>query len=211
MSQLFNILIIIQIGCSYQTNGLIYLIYSNIKCIFLKAANSHFCVGKNIFFLKWLFEITDDANSQAARVFYQIAFWLVFTIKMIYTSNRNARAFVHFLFQLLFCICMLRQAFISRIFYSCDFERSFCWYRVRKGRQLREVNHCRAGGCGRDKMWRSTSIPHCSDRCSFVKLPADLNGALLLKHREAISNGTAHLIHLRGVPGGWDAPWLMCK
>lgn len=25
--------------------------------------------------------------------------------------------------------------------------------------------------------------PLCSDRCSFVKLPADLNGALLLKHR----------------------------
>lgn len=42
--------------------------------------------------------------------------------------------------------------------------------------------------------------PLCSGRCSFVKLPADLNGALLLKHREAISSGTAHL--RGGVPGG---------
>lgn len=33
--------------------------------------------------------------------------------------------------------------------------------------------------------------PLCSDRCSFVKLPADLNGALLLKHREAIRSGNS--------------------
>lgn len=51
--------------------------------------------------------------------------------------------------------------------------------------------------------------PLCSDRCSFVKLPADLNGALLLKHREAISSGTAHL--QGGVPGGWEPPWVICR
>lgn len=67
------------------------------------------------------------------------------------------------------------------------------WIRV-KAHQLREVNHCRAEGCGRDRMWCSTSIPHCSDRCSFVKSPADLNGALLLKHRGNQQwNSTPHL------------------
>lgn len=96
--------------------------------------------------------------------------------------------------------------FFTRVSVSVDFssccicvtEWSFCWFRVKKAHQLREVNHCRAEGCGRDRMWCSTSIPppppHCSDRCSFVKSPADLNGALLLKHREAVSSRAAHLV-----------------
>lgn len=51
--------------------------------------------------------------------------------------------------------------------------------------------------------------PLCSDRYSFVKSPADLNGALLLKHRETISSAIGHL--QEGVPGGREPVWVFCR
>lgn len=51
--------------------------------------------------------------------------------------------------------------------------------------------------------------PLCSDRYSFVKSPADLNGALLLKHSEAISSAIAHL--QERVPGGHEPHWVFCR
>lgn len=75
---------------------------------------------------------------------------------------------------------------------------------VRIGAPLRD----RGMWMGQD-VWCSTSIPSAQIAAHLSSLPADLNGALLLKHREAISSETAHL---QGrVPGGGEPPWVICR
>lgn len=88
---------------------------------------------------------------------------------------------------------------------------SACWCRLRISQGVRWARCTTAGREDVDGTGCVVQYEHplCSDRYSFVKSPADLNGALLLKRREAISSAIAHL--RAGVPGGWKHFWVICR
>lgn len=88
---------------------------------------------------------------------------------------------------------------------------SACWCRLRISQGVRWARCTTAGREDVDGTGCVVQYEHplCSDRYSFVKSPADLNGALLLKRREAISSAKAHL--RAGVPGGWKHFWVICR